>query len=48
MAAHASWWISSVVQPASSHVASVAAQQLRNLRAALGDRYAAVVRGASE
>ncbi|WP_329579119.1 hypothetical protein [Streptomyces sp. NBC_01361] len=44
----ASWWITSAIQPASSHVASVAAQQLRNLRTTLGDRYAAVVRGDSE
>ncbi|WP_432166602.1 hypothetical protein [Streptomyces sp. bgisy031] len=43
-----SWWLTSAVQPASSHVAAVAAQRLRNLRATLGDRYAAVVRGDSE
>jgi hypothetical protein len=44
----ADWWVTTAVQPASSHVAAVAAHQLGILRAKLGERYAAVVRGDSE
>ncbi|MFL4909986.1 hypothetical protein ACJ6WF_44440 [Streptomyces sp. MMS24-I2-30] len=42
------WWETTSLQPASSHVAAVAAGQLQVLRTKLGDRYAAVVRGDSE
>ncbi|MET8220672.1 hypothetical protein [Streptomyces hirsutus] len=44
----ADWFASTAQQPAASHVTASAAHELMKLRAKLGDRYAAVVRGSSE
>jgi hypothetical protein len=42
------WWLDSRAQPDSAHVAATVAHQLSIVRAKLGERYAAVVRGDTE